>query len=104
VPLARATGYDLDLMAQPYRYPHAPAAQSLKVFVNGKQASNFQMSDSLQQYHVFVPGDFWRSGINEIRFDYGYTAIPQKISASTDTRELAVFFDWISASVRRQKP
>ncbi len=102
VPLVRATDYDLNLIAQPYRYPNAPPAQTLEILINGTHAATLKMSDSIQEYNVFVPRRYWQSGINEIRFDYGYTAVPKKLGISSDRREIAVLFDWISGSVRRR--
>src|SRR5262245_57336050 len=47
VPLVRATGYDLDFLAQPYRYSGAPVMQKISVSVNGKKVSSLSMSDSI---------------------------------------------------------
>jgi hypothetical protein len=102
VPLVRATNYDLTFQAQPYRHASSSEHQRIEIIVNGEHAGTVNMGDSVQQYQAFIPEEYWKSGINEIRFDYGYTAIPQKLGESKDQRELAVLFDWISASVRRK--
>lgn len=99
VPLTRATDYDLDLMVQPHPNAVAPKGQVLYVSVNGKHVTKLQLIDDIQEYHVLAPRRLWQSGVNEIRFDYGYTVIPKKQGTSSDTRELAILFNWIKGSI-----
>jgi hypothetical protein len=44
-----------------------------------------------------IASEYFRPGINEIRFVYGYTAVPRDLGLSDDQRRLAVMFDWIKA-------
>jgi hypothetical protein len=102
IPLVRATNYDLAFMAQPYHHESISEVQRIEIFVNDHHAGTVNMGDSLQEYKAFISAEYWESGINEIRFEYGYASIPQKLGNSKDQRELAVLFDWIGGSVRRQ--
>lgn len=102
VPLTRATDYDLDLMMQPHPNADTTMGQSLTVSVNGKEVVKLKLRDTIQEYHVPVPRRFWQSGVNEIRFDYGYTVIPKKQGTSSDPRELAVLFNWITSSITKR--
>lgn len=97
VKLRRPLDYDLVMNVQPYTYPGSPSPQRLKIAVNGNDVTDISLSDDMQEYRVGTSSHVWRQGLNELRFDYGYTKSPSELGISSDSRELSVRFDWIRA-------
>lgn len=96
VSLALAADFDLSFRAIPFRYPGAPQ-QNIAISVNDRYVTAIQIPNDGGELVARIGSEYFRPGINEIRFVYGYTAVPRDLGLSDDQRRLAVMFDWIKA-------
>ena len=88
-------GRDLrvELRCAPFHFSGSPK-QTVTVSVNGHEVETLRLWRSTWNYDVRVPGELLEFGVNEIRFDYGYSAVPSNVLGDTeDGRDLAVIFD-----------
>jgi hypothetical protein len=83
----------------PALYPSAPH-QTVSVFVNTRAAGTVTLSPGWGLYGVFAPADTWQEHDNVITLDFAYTFVPaEREPGSTDTRTLAVAFDYVEVGV-----
>jgi hypothetical protein len=79
----------------PFRYTGAPA-QVAAVFVNGSRIDSVTLADGARVYSFATPEALWKSGPNEIRFEFAYAEAPKdRVPGSSDQRALSVAFDWL---------
>jgi hypothetical protein len=86
----------MELRLAPLNLPSLPK-QVVQIFVNGALLGALELEGGWHTYQLDLPPSSLRLGVNSIGFRYGYTASPaQAIPGSTDTRRLAVAFDYLT--------
>jgi hypothetical protein len=81
--------------AWPFRWDGAPA-QAVTVSVNGMKAAPVPLQGDTRVYSVVTPGGAWAPGVNVLAFEFAYAEAPKdRVPGATDTRTLAVAFDWL---------
>jgi hypothetical protein len=71
--------------------------QLVKIFLNGKLLGELELEEGWHTYSLDLPHSYLRHGVNSIRFLPRYIASPVKvIPGSTDSRRLAVAFDYLA--------
>jgi len=94
--LPRVSRMKMELRLAPLNFPLLPK-QFVKVFLNGELLSELELEEGWHTYSLDLPHSYLRHGVNSIRFLYRYTASPAKvIPGSTDSRRLAVAFDYLA--------
>jgi len=91
----------LELRVRPLSYPGAPR-QTVTVEVNGRPAGTLALEPDWTVYRLPVAAGSFGPGRNTLRFTYGHTIVPAAVIAgSTDTRTLAVAFDYLALGPAR---
>lgn len=86
--------------ALPFEYPDA-SPQTVEILLNDRPIAQLQMAQGWQDYSVLASAADWRPGINLLTLKFGRTTAPSEvISGSSDTRQLAVAFDFLEISRR----
>jgi hypothetical protein len=86
----------LDMRLQPLAWEGSPR-QTVDVYVNGAVADRLTLEPGWAQYRLTLPARLFRTGLNAVTFRYGYAIAPARvIPGSTDTRALAVAFDYVA--------
>ncbi len=94
--LGEPTDRVLQMRLQPLAYMGAPR-QTVTVYVNGTPHGPFTLEPEWAQYELTLPASLFRPGLNEVSFRYGYAIAPAKVvPGNTDTRALAVAFDYVA--------
>jgi hypothetical protein len=79
----------------PFRFPGAPP-QTVTVFVNGSRVESIPMADGPRVYALATPEALWKSGRNDVRFEFAYAEAPKdRVPGASDERTLSVAFDWL---------
>lgn len=79
----------------PYLFPGAPT-QTVKVFVNETAVGGGALAAAPTVLTFTAPSPVWRSGRNDVRFEFGYAEVPKlRAPGAEDQRSLAAAFDWI---------
>ena len=79
----------------PFRFEGAPQ-QTATLFVNGNRVEAFPLADGARVYAFATPEALWKSGPNEIRFEFAYAEAPKdRIPGNGDPRTLSAAFDWM---------
>ena len=84
------TQKELCFRAMPY-----PKGQSVSVFMNGKNAGDFDVKRGWQKYCAVIHPGQLKKGKNSISFRFKYAKSPAE-DGGKDKRELAMAFDWLS--------
>jgi len=81
----------------PFSYQGSPQ-QTVNVFLNGKLLDTLSLlKKEFSVCKIKIPANVIRTGVNHLNFSYGYTGRPSElIPESTDTRDLAVAFNYLS--------
>jgi hypothetical protein len=89
--LPRPSDLTVSLTLFPFTFPSSPP-QSVKVIINGRSVAEFAVTDAAWRTYSFdLPRSHLSSGVNTLRFLYGYVASPSKVlPGSDDPRTLAV--------------
>jgi hypothetical protein len=91
----------LEVRLRPLVSPGAPP-QTVTVSVNGVLRERLVLKPEWAVYRVSLPATAFRSGRNVLTFEYGHTVVPARdFSRSTDTRMLAVAFDYLALTPGR---
>jgi len=98
VNLFDAFNYSLELRVEPLSYPQSPQ-QIITILVNGQEASRIQLKNGFNNYYVSIVKSYWKRGINEIEFRYQFCQQPKAVMESSDERQLAVAFDYITLRI-----
>jgi hypothetical protein len=86
----------LEMRLLPLTYEGAPP-QVVSVYVNGTLQGRLTLEPRWGQYRVRVPARVFRAGLNRVTFTYGRAVAPAKvIPGSSDSRKLAVAFDYVA--------
>lgn len=86
----------LEMRLLPLTYAGSPR-QRVTVSVNGTPHDRLELTPGWAQYQVRLPARLFRTGVNAVTFEYGYATAPDRvIPGSTDTRTLAVAFDYMA--------
>lgn len=94
--LEEPTNRVLQMRLRPMAYPGSPR-QTVAVYVNGTPHGRLRLEPEWAQYELTLPASLFRPGLNEVSFRYGYAVAPAKVvPGSTDTRTLAVAFDYVA--------
>jgi len=88
VPLVEPFDYALRLTAEASRH-HQGRTQPVTVEVNGRRVASLTLAEGWQSREVTIPSSYWREGLNEIRFVYGWTVEAGAVYGTTDSREIA---------------
>ncbi len=79
VPLRQIGDYEMSFRALAFSYEGAPE-QTLEVIVNGHRLPDrFSIGSSWQTYGVTLPGEYLKSGLNEVVVDFAYAASPSEV-------------------------
>lgn len=83
--------------ADPFRFPNAPP-QTVKLSLNGKSLGSKKLvHGGITRFPA--PQTQWKSGENEIRFDFGYAEVPkEKTPDNPDDRHLSASFHWLAVA------
>ena len=69
----------------------------MELYVNGALHDRLSIEPGWRQYNVNIPARLFRSGLNAVTFRYGHTVAPaQVVPENSDTRTLAVAFDYLT--------
>ena len=86
----------LEVRMRPQRYPGSPP-QTVSIDVNGAPRVTLVLDPEWAVYRIPVPASSFRNGLNTLTFKYGYAIAPASvIPGSSDTRPLAVAFDYLA--------
>ena len=88
VPLFGPFDYRLRLTGEPSRHPEG-WRQTLSIEVNGRRASSITTSRGWQTVETKIPASFWREGLNEVLFRYGWTVEAESVYGGSDDRQIA---------------
>jgi hypothetical protein len=76
--------------------------QTVSVYVNGTLRDRLVLTPAWAVYRVSLPAAVFRSGRNTLTFEYSHAAVPARaFSGSSDTRTLAVAFDYVALTPAR---
>jgi hypothetical protein len=79
VPLRESGDYEMSFRALAFAYDGAQE-QTLEVIVNGHRLpERFTIGPSWESYNLTVPGDYLKSGLNEVILDFAYAASPRDV-------------------------
>jgi hypothetical protein len=96
VPLGAPVDRVLEVRVRPLSYPGSPP-QTVRVDVNGRRLGTLTLGPEWTVYRMPVPAASLQRGRNTVTFTYGYALAPASIvPGNTDTRTLAVAFDYLS--------
>lgn len=98
VPLFGAYDYRVSLTGEPSRHPEG-AAQVAVVRVNGLEAARLRLVEGWQTAEAVVPASFWKSRLNEIRFDWLWTIEADEAYGGNDPREIAFKLDVLDLQI-----
>lgn len=81
--------------AWPFGWEGAPP-QTVTVWVNDVRLETLTVWEGPRVYTTASPGPAWKSGVNVLRFEFGWAEAPKdRIPGGADTRTLAAAFDWV---------
>jgi hypothetical protein len=81
--------------AWPFGWEGAPG-QTVTVWVNDVRLETLTVWAGARVYTTASPGPAWKSGVNVLRFEFGWAEAPKdRVPDVADTRTLAAAFDWI---------
>ena len=81
--------YRLRLQGEPSRSPDG-APQIIGLEVNGKRAGVLTLGRGATSAEAVVAAPFWKAGLNEIVFRYGYTVRADEVYRGSDPRRLGI--------------
>jgi hypothetical protein len=85
----------LEVRMLPLRYPGSPP-QTVSIDVNGAPRVTLVLDPEWAVYRIPLRASSFRNGLNTVTFRYGYAIAPASmIPGSSDTRTLAVAFDYL---------
>jgi hypothetical protein len=90
LPLEEPRPYRLTLVGQAIRPPPGSGPQQVGVVVNGRAAGTLEVPAQRATVELVVPGMSWRRGLNEVVFEYAYTARARDLYGGGDGRPLAL--------------
>jgi hypothetical protein len=83
--------------ADPFRFPDAPQ-QTVKLWLNGKSLGSKKLVHGAVTRFP-APHAEWKSGENELRFEFGYAEVPkEKTPDNPDDRHLSASFHWLAVA------
>ncbi len=80
--------------SMPYDIPGVEA-QRVRIEVNGEAAGEWTLGPGWQETELDLPESLLRPGSNELAFHYSRGASPKSLGRSSDSRWLAVAWDWV---------
>jgi hypothetical protein len=90
----------LELRLRPLTYAGSPP-QRVGLYVNGEFRTTFVLDPEWKVYRTLLRASAFRPGLNTITFRYAYAVAPSRVHAgSSDTRTLAVAFDYLALTPR----
>ena len=92
--------YRLSISGEPSRHPEG-AKQVAIVSVNGREAARLNLAEGWQTTEVVVPASFWKSRLNEIRFDWLWTIEAGEAYGGNDSREIAFKLDILELQIAK---
>jgi hypothetical protein len=93
---SRAEGdQQLRFRCWPFWFPGG-GAQAATIFVNGNRVGSVLLLEGPRVYSLLTPGALWKTGGNEIRFEFAFAEAPkERIPGAGDARTLSAAFDWL---------
>ena len=77
-------------------FPFETLNQTVKIYINNRLLHKLNLLKGWNEYSIFAPESFWKSGENIIRFHYTAAHIPKVVfQDSEDTRHIAMGLDYI---------
>jgi hypothetical protein len=89
----------INIRAMPFT-PTQQHTQTITVYLNNQQVYTAKMKRGMHNYTFNVDKDKFKSGVNELKFKFTYEEQPAKWYATSDTRELAVYIDYVHIEKR----
>jgi len=99
IPLDHAASLLVQLRVRPFAYEGA--APVLAVRINGRSFGPFPLVAGWQRVDFPTEADAWTAGVNRVAFVWPSAAIPAKVGAGQDGRELGGMVDYVRVEVRR---
>ena len=75
--------------------PPDEASQTVDLSVDAFEIATVALQPGMHEYSVEIPETAIEAGRNRIRIEYGFSASPEDLGLSSDSRPLAVAWDWI---------
>ena len=88
VSLAEPREYVLSFRGEPSRHP-AGLLQTVAVKVNGRAIRAWTLANGVQTQSMEIDAALWTSGLNEVRFTYGWTVEAGEATGAPDRRRVA---------------
>ena len=98
VPLDHAADLQVQVRAQAFNYPAAPA-QTMMVSINGTTTEAVAVAADWTTVVVDVPADRWRSGVNVVELIFSREVRPVDVGLGGDMRLLAAAVDYVRVQV-----